>query len=241
MFFNDKSSHQSSSVVHCPCKNEQGIFITHRHATWIVSLAIIWSFFIFISGYFLGQRVVLEQFTTRLEQDSLSDKIYSSLCTLYEVDNEGEVTDNDADLSVADTSAADTSAADTSGTETTIADTSVANTGIERQKLLVADGAKEQSSQKEERKNGEEKKIRTYYAPLAGFGSAERAYAFAKRCTDRNVKVVVKKKPSKSIKGRTHYWYQVVTQPYEDKKMLIAAVDTIKRTEHIRTISIQEL
>lgn len=231
MFLNEKSSSQPSGITNCPCKNEQGIFIVHRHAAWIVSLIIVWSFFAFISGYFLGQRALLEQFSTRLEQDSLSDKIYSSLCTLYEVDNEGEVTDNDADTSVADTSVTDTNS-----TEISVTDTS-----IERQELTVADGVKEQPSQKEERKKPEEKKMRTYYAPLAGFGSAERAYAFAKRCTDKNVKVVVKKKPSKSIKGRTHYWYQVITQPYEDKKMLMTALDAIKRTEHIRTISIQEL
>lgn len=210
MFFN-KKSHDGG---------EQGLFITNRHATWAVSLAIIWSFFIFISGYFLGQRVVLEQFATQLEQDSLSDKIYSSLCTLYEVDNEAEVNDNDTDASGEGEETSSENEQGESGDSVQVLEPCVQQVAAESKPS--------------------ESKTKHYYAPLAGFGSAEHAYAFADRCTKKNIKVVVKKKPSTSSKGRTHYWYQVVTQPYDDKQTLVAAIDTIKRAEHIRDIRIHE-
>jgi hypothetical protein len=220
MFFNKKvqqtTDHQQGQ--------EQGLLVTPRHATWAVALFIIWSFFIFISGYFLGQRVVLEQFTTRLEQDSLSDKIYSSLCTLYEVDNEGEVTDSDGG----------------NGGEGE-------DVGTPEEEIKPEQEVKEPVStdvrvaQAIDAKKRVEATVPHYYAPLAGFSSAEHAYAFAHRCAQKNIKVLVKKKPSRSTKGRIHYWYQVVTQPYEDKKALAQVVDTIKRTEHIRDISIKKV
>lgn len=211
MFFNKNSQENTD-------KNEQGLFITNRHASWAVSLVIIWSFFVFISGYFLGQRVVLEQFATRLEQDSLSDKIYSSLCTLYEVDNEAEVNDNDT-------------ASEGEETGEQAEDAQPTEQAVQQVVVHVAEQSKPAEI---------EKKTKHYYAPLAGFGSAEHAYAFADRCTKKNIKVVVKKKPSKSSKGRIHYWYQVVTQPYDDKQALATAVNTIKRAEHIRDIRILE-
>lgn len=240
MFFNKNSQETvdkslTSGSSDSPDKKERGLFIdergltiSNRHATWGVSLAIIWSFFVFISGYFLGQRTILEQFATRLEQDSLSDKIYSSLCTLYEVDNEAEVTDTDASSEGEDVQS------DTDQEQKTeehllvdqtgaLSGVKVAQEGVSPVKSVVTDAKK-----------------KSYYAPLAGFGSAEHAYAFAQRCTKKNIKVVVKKKPSKSSKGRTHYWYQVVTHPYDDKKTLMGAIDTIKRAEHIRDIQILE-
>ena len=38
-----------------------------------------------MAGYFLGQKSGVEKFATKMEQDSLADQIYSSLCTLYDV------------------------------------------------------------------------------------------------------------------------------------------------------------
>ncbi|MFI5332798.1 MAG: SPOR domain-containing protein [Candidatus Babeliales bacterium] len=215
-----------------PDTHEQGLFITNRHASWAVSLAIIWSFFVFISGYFLGQRAVLEQFATRLEQDSLSDKIYSSLCTLYEVDNEAEVNDTGGSSEEGEEGQSDSESyakADTTeGSEVHSTQNPVSS---------VTAQAEQKDS---ERTKSVGKKVKHYYAPLAGFGSAEHAYAFADRCGKKNIKVTVKKKPSRSSKGRTHYWYQVVTQPYDDKQALVAVVDTIKRAEHIKDIRIRE-
>jgi hypothetical protein len=233
MFFNknsqeDPNKQLTSGMLHCPCKNEQGLFITNRHASWAVSLAIVWSFFVFISGYFLGQRTVLEQFATRLEQDSLSDKIYSSLCTLYEVDNEAEVNDNDSDNAAEGEETTIDSSVEI--TESEGDDSSNGQKQVQQPAVQVAESAA-QAPVKETKK---------YYAPLAGFGSAEHAYAFANRCNKKNIKVVVKKKPSKSSKGRTHYWYQVVTNPYDDKQVLATAVDTIKRAEHLRDVRILE-
>lgn len=39
---------------------------------------------IFIAGYFLGKRSTLQDFISRVQDESFSDKIYSSLSTLYD-------------------------------------------------------------------------------------------------------------------------------------------------------------
>ncbi|HSW73687.1 MAG TPA: hypothetical protein VLG71_00890, partial [Candidatus Limnocylindria bacterium] len=67
------------------CKNNEGVFIELRQRSWIVAGLITLAFLGFMAGYFLGQKKVLEQFSTKLEQDSLSDKISSSLCSIYDI------------------------------------------------------------------------------------------------------------------------------------------------------------
>lgn len=62
--------------------------LTARQTSIIGASAVLSMFFIFIAGYFYGQQRAAEQFTFCVEQESLADQVYSSLCGLY--DNKGE-------------------------------------------------------------------------------------------------------------------------------------------------------
>lgn len=44
--------------------------------------------FTFFAGYYWGKKSVAEQFLAQVDQEVLADKIYSSLCSLYDVSEE---------------------------------------------------------------------------------------------------------------------------------------------------------
>lgn len=61
------------------------IEVTHKQASYLVALIIIGMFFIFIAGYYWGKKTASEVFAEQTGQEALSDKIYTSLCALYDV------------------------------------------------------------------------------------------------------------------------------------------------------------
>ena len=83
----------------------------------------------------------------------------------------------------------------------------------------------------------EEKK---YYAELIGFGTLRCANKFAAKLKNRGFSVVVKKRRSKTSRGKTIVWYQVISEKFENKNDLIAFVDIIKEKERLKGIRIIE-
>jgi len=81
--------------------------------------------------------------------------------------------------------------------------------------------------------------ISRFYAQLIGFGTEKAAQKFAQKLVEKNIPVEVKKRTSKTAKGKVTYWYQVVTAPYENKNDLIAIVDTIIKDEKLKDVSIR--
>lgn len=76
--------------------------VTRKNASLIVGILVVFSCIIFTAGYFWGYKKATQELCYRLDQDSLADQIYSSLCTWseskYENDNEetdtGEMEDD---------------------------------------------------------------------------------------------------------------------------------------------------
>src|SRR4030095_5832124 len=66
-----------------------------------------------------------------------------------------------------------------------------------------------------------DKKEQKYYAQLIGFVTE------------------IKKRVSKTVKGRVSYWYQVVTAPYSNKNDLLCVVDTLVKKERLKDVCIQ--
>lgn len=75
--------------------------LTHAHIARLGAGLLMMFFFIFIAGYYWGKKQAVEQLASQFTQDSFADKVYSSLCSLYDVsededkdkeegDNEGE-------------------------------------------------------------------------------------------------------------------------------------------------------
>ena len=77
-----------------------------------------------------------------------------------------------------------------------------------------------------------------YYAQLIGFGTSRAAERFVKRLTQKGVIVQTKKRVSKTAKGRTIVWYQVVTPPYADKVELEMLISQLSKEEKLKDVRI---
>jgi len=77
----------------------KGVFLSNRHASFVVAGGLFFSFIIFISGYFLGQKNAVERFSNKVEQESFADQLYSSMCTMHEnKDNEYNESEEPAEV-----------------------------------------------------------------------------------------------------------------------------------------------
>jgi|SRR5579872_3515855 len=215
-FFSKNASTQDAQAPRCLCKDNQGVFVTLRHVSWLSAGFIMLSFLGFMAGYFLGQKKIIEQFSTKLEQDSLSDKISSSLCSLYDIKSEAE-----------DSESGESEAEESNGSDPV----AVAATHSDENKTTAAAPASTLAP-------AQETPGKRHYAQLAGFGSASAANNFAQRLAKKNVAVVVKKRSGSTAKGRVRHWYQVVTKPYEKRDTLVTLLEKIKREEHLTDVRV---
>lgn len=183
-----------------------------KQMSWILSGSVLLSFFVFMTGYFFGQQRALYLFTQKVEQESLSDQIYSSLCVLYDTDDESE---SQANLLP---QASDEMALDTDDKD------------YEQQTHVVEQQVVQPSAQPV---SGT-----TYYAQLIGFGTYKAAERFVARLAQRDIKAIVKKRQSRTASGKMRYWYQVVTDVYTDKRELELVVNAIQVSEKIKDIRI---
>jgi cell division protein FtsN len=78
-----------------------------------------------------------------------------------------------------------------------------------------------------------------YYAQLIGFGTEKAAEQFVKRLASNGVTTEIKKRVSKTVKGRTSYWYQVVTTAYANKDDLSRIVDKLVKEEKLKDVCIR--
>ena len=204
---------------------KKGIFLTHRHVSWLLSLFIMSSFLVFVTGYFLGKKKAVEKFYNKVDQDSLADHIYYSVCSIYE--NDAADIEQKSTEDVADSGAIATTqqTAVTTQELTEETDTSVA-TAIE----VPAQESPKQLSGQEKKEN--------FYAELIGFGTLRAANRFCDKLKKQGFAVVLKKRRSRSAKGKTIYWYQVITEKFDNKSDLIAFVDIIKGKEKLKGIRI---
>lgn len=78
-----------------------------------------------------------------------------------------------------------------------------------------------------------------YYAELAGFNSQESAKRYVKNLEQREIQAHIVEHTSKTAKGHTRIWYQVVTAllPFDE---LHNTVNQIKERDHLRQIKIVE-
>lgn len=78
-----------------------------------------------------------------------------------------------------------------------------------------------------------------YYAQLIGFGTEKAAQQFVLKLAAKGTVTEVKKRASKTVKGKTSYWYQVVTPAYADKYELSTLVDKIAKEENLKDVCIK--
>ncbi len=197
---------------------EKGIFVTNRHLSWIVSVILLLSFFVFMAGYFLGQKRGVEKFSTKIEQDSLADQIYSSMCALYDVNE--ELVDNSGDT-----------AADA------VQEMSEAQPVLEKNDSapLLAQGVMTDVIKDV---TITQAGAVSYCAQLLGCGSMKTAEQFIHRWHKKGVELEIRTRQSKSAKGKVQRWYQVVTARYNNKEDLDALVRRIAPQERLQDVRI---
>src|SRR5690242_19151110 len=63
----------------CHCSGNQGLFVPNRQLSFVVALLLLVSFAVFMTGYFLGKKKAVEQFTEKMQQEVFSDQVYTAV------------------------------------------------------------------------------------------------------------------------------------------------------------------
>lgn len=193
----------------CYCSTNQGLFIPNRQLSIVVAGFLFLCFCIFITGYFLGKKNVTEQSVQAMQQEAFADHIYSSVLTAQQ-DAESH---NTSTLLVSQAPAVEI----------------VEQIIMQNDTLVAAVIPQNESSQP----------TTQYYAQLIGFGTEKSAHVFVNKLAAKGIKTEIKKRVSKTVKGHTSYWYQVVTPLYSNKDELSQLVDKITKEENIKDASIR--
>lgn len=212
-----QSQHES-----CVCDGKKGVFLNNRHMSWALSIILLLTFFVFMAGYFFGKKKVIDQLNHKIDQESLTDHVYSSMYKLYDNKVKPESSDNVEP-----------------GDE--VIETELANDDqVLEQAVDVADHVKviDQTSKSVPEIISVQNDGREYYAQLVGFSSERTAQQFVQKLAHRDITAHIKQRSSKTAKGRTVYWYQVITESFTNKTDLFTLVENIKRREKLHDVRI---
>jgi hypothetical protein len=205
------------------------ITISLRLFGWIVVSMVLLVIIAFMTGYFWGKKSVLETFCSTTERTSLSDHIYANLCGAPEFKEEAG----------GDAAADTTGGAEEQEEEAVESSREMATKELSSETTLTHDTALQQAvvpqNRTDELQKGEDQP--KYYAELIGFGTKSGAQRFAARLRKNNIQVTIDERMSKTSRGLTVRWYQVITPSY-DKETLIAEVNTIKQQERLHDVRI---
>lgn len=216
----------------CETSNHQdGINIPVRSIGLVSAGALAILVVVFISGYFLGKKSALEKLGKTVERDSLADQIFVALCGVADC-KEGPVT-TELDDEVVDEQETSIPAREQISEPATQAENAIINVEevASSHKSDVPGPVQEIA---ESSKDSNER----YQAELIGFGTLQGAKRFTQRLEKKQIPVTVNKRVSKTARGRTVTWYQVVTGSYTDKDELVRLVNTIKQQERLNDVRI---
>lgn len=191
----------------CRCSNNQGLFVPNRQLSLIVAGLLFFAFCIFMTGYFLGKKNVVEQFSEKIQQEAFADQVYASVLSNTQ-DHEQQ---NAHSLLVTQANSIE------SPIELNMQDVELAHADVATLHTPLTQ----------------------YYAQLIGFGTEKAAQQFVKKLEAKGIETEIKKRVSKTVKGRTSYWYQVVTAIYSNKDDLTQLVNRVAKEENIKDANIR--
>lgn len=208
----------------------QALMITSRALGLLIAGLIAFTFFVFMAGFFLGKKSVIEQFCQTAAKDSLADQIYSSLCAMPEYKEQN--TSSDIDVVVDEE-------IDTTQDVAQIQD---------QEQKPVEPVVQQKNNTSQDSKISMQKPVtekvlgvendKKYYAELIGFGTSAGAGRFVERLAKKNIKAIASKRVSTTARGRKVTWYQVVTDMFDKKDDLINVVNTITLQEKLKDVRI---
>ncbi len=203
-----KISIENNGTQMCHCADNQGLFIPNRQLSAIVAVILLLAFSLFMTGYFLGKRKAVEQFTQNMQQDAVADKIYT---TLLSTSSFAEATKDRQPTSDA--------------LLVTHVDETPVTSSLINQEIVLATATTEML---------QDTQSQSYYAQLIGFGTEKAAQVFIKKLAAKGIETELKKRVSKTAKGNTSYWYQVITAQYSNKDDLLHLVDKLTKEQNIK-------
>lgn len=105
----------------------------------------------------------------------------------------------------------------------------------------VLDSAAEasvESSFQQEENDAQANSLQLYVAQIAGFGTKRAAERCIENLKNNGFAVTLKSRKSTTSKGKEIIWYQVVTEPIEDKEQLHKLVDQIRKIAKVKDVPI---
>lgn len=167
--------------------------LTVGQVAQLVAFCLVGSFFIFMSGFYLGKWRGTEPFMEQIAADSFADKVSNAFSTLYDAsdEEEGEAADNT------------------------------------NEPVVTAP-----------EKPSERKAPALYIAQIAGFGTQKAATQCLENLKNHGFAVTLRTRKSLTAKGKEIIWYQVITQPVEDKEQLGKLVEQIKKIAKVKDVPI---
>jgi len=203
------------------------IILTKRQASMVMASMLLFCLFVFVAGYFLGKRTLIDDFSTTVTKESLHDQIDLLLTTQsLQSSQEEQAESSDAPIKAEGKPLFD---------EIVVVD----------QEMVIPEVITEERESQSKAKKGESKpsniaiadKVdvkKTQHAQLIGFGTKKAAQAFVARLKKHDIPVILKTMMSKTASGKQRTWYQAITPTYDSLKELESQVTKIKRLEHIR-------
>ncbi len=211
------------------------IIVTKRQASMIMASMLLFCLFIFIIGFFLGKRAMIDDFSSKVTKEALHDQIDFLLTTQSLQSSQDSALDDDTIIQVSnETELQDESFGSVQQIESDAA-----------KQLVFTEDRPGKNIRPEDFPVLDDKKIddiqsslfhvkKPQYAQLIGFGTKQAAQAFVTRLKKANISVILKTMMSKTAAGKQRTWYQAITPTYDTAEELQAQVSKIKRLEHIR-------
>lgn len=184
---------------------KEGLFVPARQVSMLAAGALTIAAVLFMGGYFIGKKHMMEQFVAQAETDSFADQVYSSMCALYDADTGGE------SILLAVEDEQDPSSLD-----------ELRRTSDEGEEPLLVQNTK----------NSVDSSF-TYVGQLLSYHVRRYADSFVQRLAKKNIPLEVRTRKSVTAGGEAKEWYQVVTKPYTDRHELEVVVEQLSREEKI--------
>lgn len=201
------------------------LYITRKQGTLFGAGILIICLFVFIIGYFLGKKSVMDEFAKKISKDSFVDQVEYAFATQALRQDDA---DQDEDEESEDVIAFDTESEAISPSIQTQSEN-------KEEKILIVDKPKDLNPLQE----ATVEKNSFCYAKLVGFGTQKAAINFAERLKQQGIEVQIKTNISKTAQGKKRIWYQAVTPEYSSFNSLEQDINKIVKFEHIRKQDIQ--
>ena len=205
------------------------LYITRKQGTLFGAGILVICLFIFVIGYFLGKKSVMDEFSKKISKDSFVDQVEYAFATqaLRQADNDQDEDEENEDVVAFDT------------------ENETPSQSAPAQNIMMDNKPEEKAISIVPSENSNSISTQTVpsesfcYAKLVGFGTQKAAISFAERLKQQKINVQIKTNISKTAQGKKRIWYQATTPEYSSIASLEQDINKIVKFEHIRKQDVQ--